>query len=96
MRVYDFDKEVNRVNTGCVKWDRSFDCEAEEVFPLWVADMDFPCSDAIIEALHKRVDEQIFGYSMDLIDLIVWRYVTGSNSAFNGKSIQQVSIMQMV
>lgn len=66
MTVYDFDKEVNRKGTGCAKWDSSFKSDAEELFPLWVADMDFPCSEAIIEALHERVDERIYGYSTGL------------------------------
>lgn len=61
---YDFDTMIKRKGTGCIKWDKEFSCEGnQEVLPLWVADMDFPCSNAIQTALHKRVDEQIYGYS---------------------------------
>lgn len=35
---------------------------------LWVADMDFACSDAIVQALHQRVDERIYGYSTGMDD----------------------------
>ena len=35
---YNFDEEISRRGTGCVKWD---EMECDEVIPLWVADMDF-------------------------------------------------------
>ena len=65
--MYDFDKIVPRKGTGCIKWDKDFDTN-KDILPLWVADMDFPCSKAIQEALHKRVDEQIYGYSCGFDD----------------------------
>ncbi len=30
---------------------------------FWVADMDFPCADPVIEALHQRIDRKIYGYT---------------------------------
>ncbi|MCR0328256.1 pyridoxal phosphate-dependent aminotransferase [[Clostridium] innocuum] len=61
---YDFDTVLSRTGTGCVKWDKPFACSSDQkVLPLWVADMDFPCAQPIQQALHKRVDEQIYGYS---------------------------------
>ena len=30
---------------------------------MWVADMDFETAPAIIDALHNRVDHEIFGYN---------------------------------
>lgn len=63
---YDFDKFIDRKNTNSVKWEfmniMSPDVN-EDTIPLWVADMDFPCSKSIIDALHRRVDREIFGYS---------------------------------
>mgnify|MGYP000193195923 FL=1 len=42
---YDFDTVLSRTGTGCIKWDKPFACSDEQtVLPLWVADMDFPCS----------------------------------------------------
>lgn len=57
---YDFDKPVNRRDTNSYKWDSS---EDEDVLPMWVADMDFQTAPVIIEALKKRVDHGIFGYT---------------------------------
>ena len=57
---FDFDTTVNRRGTAAVKWDKYRD---QRVIPMWVADMDFACAPPIIEALHRRVDHGIFGYS---------------------------------
>lgn len=56
---YDFDTVVPRRGTLSYKWDNA----PEGVLPMWVADMDFRTSPAIIEALRKRVDNGIFGYT---------------------------------
>ncbi len=60
MTGYDFDKVVDRRNTASVKWDE-FEPDA---LPLWVADMDFQASPAILEALRKRLEHGIFGYEL--------------------------------
>lgn len=57
---YNFDLIVSRRGTNCVKWDEA---TQEDVIPLWVADMDFPVYPAITEALHRRVDHPVFGYT---------------------------------
>ena len=54
----DFNRVIDRRNSECIKWNR-FD---EDVLPLWVADTDFKCPEAVISALHQRVDHGIFGY----------------------------------
>ena len=55
----EFDKLVERRGSGSAKWD-----EAEEgVIPLWVADMDFPTAPCIIDALRRRVEHGVFGYT---------------------------------
>ena len=60
---YDFDTLIERKHTGSIKWDKSFPIkESVEALPLWVADMDFPCANAIQKALHDKVEEQIYGY----------------------------------
>lgn len=55
---FDFDKIVDRHNTNSCKWDKRPD-----VLPLWVADMDFQAAPCIIEALHRRIDHGVFGYT---------------------------------
>ena len=54
----DFNRVIDRRNSECIKWNR-FD---EDVLPLWVADTDFKCPEAVISALHERVNHGIFGY----------------------------------
>lgn len=53
------DKPVDRTGTDSVKWDL-FSCD----LPMWVADMDFKTAPAVLEAMQKRLDHGIFGYSI--------------------------------
>ena len=59
MNTYSFDNIIERRGTGCVKWDEA----SEGVIPLWVADMDFAVAPAIQEAIRKRAEHPIFGYT---------------------------------
>lgn len=61
----DFNRVIERRNTECIKWNR-FD---EDVLPMWVADTDFRCPEAVIRALHERVDHGIFGYGAPPVEL---------------------------
>ena len=56
---YDFITEGAPKGTNSVKWDLA----AEGVLPMWVAEMDFPAAPFILEALHKRIDRGVFGYT---------------------------------
>ena len=57
---YNFDELVERRGTGCVKWDET---DSDEIIPLWVADMDFKAAPAILEAIRKRAEHGVFGYT---------------------------------
>ena len=57
---YDFDELIERHGTGCVKWDES---PSPITIPLWVADMDFAVAPAIREAVRKRAEHPVFGYT---------------------------------
>ena len=59
MNTYSFDNIIERRGTGCVKWDEA----SEGVIPLWVADMDFAVAPAIQEAIRKRAEHPVFGYT---------------------------------
>lgn len=60
----DFDKIIDRKNTKSLKYDFAVPMGMpEDVLPLWVADMDFQVSSYIQEALMRRVEHGIFGYS---------------------------------
>lgn len=56
----DFDRITNRRATRSLKWTRY----AEDVLPLWVADMDFPAPEPVREALRGALEHGIFGYEM--------------------------------
>ncbi len=61
-----------RKGTDSLKWG----LYAEDVLPLWIADMDFASPPAVIEALEQRVRHGVFGYGMEstrLKDLLVAR-----------------------
>ncbi len=61
---YDFNHITDRHGTNAVKLDLAVPRgKPADVLSLWVADMDFPTSPAILEALHKKIDHGIFGYS---------------------------------
>lgn len=55
-----FDEIIDRRNTNSYKWDSA---EHDGVLPMWVADMDFRTAPAIIEALRRRVEHGVFGYT---------------------------------
>lgn len=64
MTYYDFDKVVNRQGTNSLKYDFAVERGyPADVLPLWVADMDFPTAQPVLDALHEAVSHGIFGYS---------------------------------
>ena len=67
---YDFDKLVDRTGSNDVKheelqtiWGRT------DLLPLWVADMDFETPAFITDALKKRLEHSLFGYTKEPDDL---------------------------
>ena len=58
MGKYDFDEIVDRSGTFSLKWDIK-----EGELPMWVADMDFRTCPAVTEALIKRAEHGVFGYT---------------------------------
>ncbi len=56
-----FDTTPSRLGSGSYKWDSAAD---RDVIPLWVADMDFKVAEPIMEALRKRVEHGVFGYTL--------------------------------
>ncbi len=58
--IYDFDRRISRRGTDSYKWDSA---TRGDVLPMWVADMDFQTAPVIVEALRRRVEHGIFGYT---------------------------------
>jgi cystathionine beta-lyase len=62
---YNFDEIIDRQGTDALKvdaipniWGR------KDLLPLWVADMDFATPPFIIDALRRRLEHEIIGYTM--------------------------------
>ncbi|MBS4214449.1 MULTISPECIES: MalY/PatB family protein [Neobacillus] len=61
---YNFDIEINRHNTASAKWDETENLFGEKnLLPMWVADMDFQSPAPVIEAIIKKAEHGIFGYT---------------------------------
>lgn len=62
---YNFDESIDRTNSHSVKLERLKPVfGSDNLIPLWVADMDFKSPPAIIEALRRRVEHGVFGYTV--------------------------------
>lgn len=64
--TFNFDTPTNRLSTNSLRWD-NFD--HQKILPLWVADMDFQSPPCVIEALTKRVQDGVYGYTHAPIEL---------------------------
>lgn len=59
-----FDKLIDRRNTNALKYLRLPGmCGTDNLTALWIADMDFETPDFIVEAMRRRLDHKIFGYT---------------------------------
>jgi cystathionine beta-lyase len=63
--TFDFDQVFDRHHTGSTKWSRY----PADVLPMWVADMDFAAPPVIVQALQKRLEHPMVGYSVAQDDL---------------------------
>lgn len=73
--MYDFDTIIDRQHTNALNTDgfrgyifhagpeKTFPYKDDEFIRMWVADMEFATAPEILEALHRRVDHGIFGYT---------------------------------
>ncbi len=71
MPTFDFDSPIDRRSQPGDKWGRYAD---RDVLPLWVADMDFAAPPAVLDALRRRLDHPVFGYTdawPSLVDAVV-------------------------
>lgn len=62
---YNFDEIIERRGTDCFKWDALESMYGRgDVTPMWVADMDFRSPDFVMEAIRRRCDHEVLGYTM--------------------------------
>lgn len=62
---FNFDEIIDRQGTNSVKFDAARHANPllpEDFIPLWVADMDFACPPAVLQAMKERIDRKILGY----------------------------------
>jgi cystathionine beta-lyase len=89
----DFDQIIDRTAVATLK----FDTETmqgifgtSDLWPSWVADMDFRAAPKIIEALNRRVEHGVFGYessAAELSDAVVNWYQRKHGWAFDSSQI---------
>ena len=61
---YNFDTVIPREGTFCEKYDlRQRIFGRSDVIPMWVADMDFASPPPVLEAIARRLQHPILGYS---------------------------------
>lgn len=69
MGKYNFDKVIDRRSTGAIKLEALETMFGDaDLLPLWVADMDFETPEFITEALRRRLDHSLFGYTVEPTD----------------------------
>ena len=60
---HSFEEKINRRGTNCYKWDameKNFG--RDDLIAMWVADMDIPTPPFVMNALRRKLDEQVMGY----------------------------------
>ena len=59
-----FDEIITRKSTNSLKWDC---CKerfgSDDILPMWVADMDFKSPAQVTEAIIRRAEHGVFGYT---------------------------------
>ncbi len=63
--MFDFDKPISRIGTDAYKYEfREKYFNKSDVIPLWVADMDFASPPAVAEAIRRRAEHPVYGYTI--------------------------------
>ena len=89
MTAPDFDAAIARRASGCAKWTRY----AEDVLPMWVADMDFAVAEPILAAIRARLDHPVLGYGMDQRRLVA--RIRGFLAAMYGWQVPAEAILPL-
>lgn len=85
---YDFDKKIDRTGTASYKWDQSEKLFGRpDILPLWVADMDFEAPKEVVEAITRRAELGIYGYTVRTQSF--YDAITGWLSRRHGWTIEQ-------
>ncbi|MBN1647579.1 MAG: PatB family C-S lyase [Spirochaetales bacterium] len=55
--------KLPKIDKLSLKWKKSLR-DKQDIIPLWIADMDFPCSPGLVQTLKDRAENGIYGYTM--------------------------------
>ena len=80
---YDFKSVIDRHDTNCLKWDLFNDD-----LPMWVADMDFRVAPQIQEAILKRSNHPVYGYTV-VPDDLYGAYINWWDSRYDLKMLKE-------
>ncbi|MDO5035734.1 MAG: PatB family C-S lyase [Porphyromonas sp.] len=67
MEKFDFDQIIDRHGTCCTKFDGYEPVKGgkyEDILPLWIADMDFATPSCVSNAIRKRLEHPVLGYTV--------------------------------
>lgn len=88
MKFYDFDKVIDRHGTGALKYEVLAERYGRaDLLPLWVADMEFETPEFITEALRRRLDHSLFGYTVT--PEAYWQAVTDWIESHHGWKVER-------
>jgi cystathionine beta-lyase len=91
MKVYDFDKIIDRRGTNCVKWDSlKKEYGRDDLLSFWVADMDFETPDFIREAIARRMEHPVYAYSF--APESYWKAIIDWEKMLHGWTIERESM----
>lgn len=102
--LYNFDKPISRIGTYSEKYDALKKYYGtDDIEPFWVADMDLPSPEFLIQALNRRVNHSLFGYTeknQEIFEAIKWwmhhQHNTDIDNEFILLSPSVVTTMSMV
>lgn len=60
-----FDHIIDRKSTYAYKWEKY---RGKDILPMWIADTEFSCAPAILDALKARVEHGLLGYTLPAHD----------------------------
>ena len=75
----DFDEIIDRAGTNSIKFEAFREGRPglpADTIPMWIADMDFACPPPVLDAMRRRLERRILGYSA-ILDPAYGRAVAG-------------------
>lgn len=57
----DFDQQIDRTTTYAFKYEKY---KGKDILPMWVADTEFRCAQPILDAIQRRTEHGVLGYTL--------------------------------